>query len=173
MKKSVQVAIVMGSDSDLEEMSEAAQLLDEFAIENDVFVLSAHRTPEEAVNLAKNAKKQGLKVIIAGAGGAAALPGVIAAHTTIPVIGVPIKSKSLEGLDSLLSIVQMPPGVPVATVGINSAKNAAILAAEIIAVEDSKISEKLENYKKRQGEKVLEKNIKLTKIGWRKYLKDK
>jgi len=170
--KKVQVTIVMGSDSDLEEMSEAAQVLDEFAIENEQLVLSAHRTPEEAVEFAKNAKKRGIKVIIAGAGGSAALPGVIAAYTTLPVIGVPIKSKSLEGLDSLLSIVQMPPGIPVATVGINSAKNAAILAAEIIAVENSEISEKLANYKKQQGAKVLQKNMKLTEIGWRKYLKD-
>src|SRR3989344_1013059 len=170
--KRAQITIMMGSDSDLEEMSEAAQVLDEFAIENEQLVLSAHRTPKEIVDFAKNAKKRGIKVIIAGAGGSAALPGVIAAYTTLPVIGVPIKSKPLEGLDSLLSIVQMPPGVPVATVGINSAKNAAILAAEIIAVEDSKISEKLEKYKKLQGEKVFEKNIKLTKICWRKNLKD-
>ena len=170
--KRAQITIMMGSDSDLEEMSEASQVLDEFAIENEQLVLSAHRTPKEIVDFAKNAKKRGIKVIIAGAGGSAALPGVIAAYTTLPVIGVPIKSKPLEGLDSLLSIVQMPSGVPVATVGINSAKNAAILAAEIIAVEDSEISEKLANYKKRQSKKVFEKNIKLTKIGWRKYLKD-
>lgn len=171
--KKVQVAIVMGSDSDLEIMSEAAQILDKFAIENEVLVLSAHRTPQEAIDFAKNAKKKGVKVIIAGAGGAAALPGVIAAYTTLPVIGVPIESKSLDGLDSLLSIVQMPPGVPVATVGINSAKNAAILATEIIALQDSKISEKLEAYKRRQGDTVIKKNMKLAKIGWRKYLGDK
>lgn len=171
--KKPQIAIVMGSDSDLEKMSEAAQILDEFAIENEVLVLSAHRTPEEAIDFAKNAKKRGIKVIIAGAGGSAALPGVIAAYTTLPVIGVPIKSKPLDGLDSLLSIVQMPPGVPVATVGINAAKNAAILAAEIIAAQNSKISEKLEDYKKRQGDTVIKKNIKLAKIGWLKYLKGK
>ena len=168
-----QIAILMGSDSDIEIMSEAVQFLDEIGLSCAIHVLSAHRSPIETADFAQKAKKRGIKVIIAGAGGSAALPGVIAAYTTFPVIGVPIKSKSLDGLDSLLSIVQMPPGVPVATVGINSAKNAAILAAEIIAVQDSKISEKLEDYKKRQSDTVIKKNIKLKKIGWLKYLKDK
>src|SRR3989344_2175779 len=170
--KRAQITIMMGSDSDLEEMSEAAQVLDEFAIENEQLVLSAHRTPKEIVDFAKNAKKRGIKVIIAGAGGSAALPGVIAAYTTLPVIGVPIKSKPLEGLDSLLSIVQMPPGVPVATVGINSAKNAAILAAEIIAVGDQKVAEKLDTYKLKIKKEVLVKNDKMQKLGWQKYLKE-
>src|SRR3989344_6258015 len=167
-----QIAIIMGSDSDLEVMKDASKILDELHVKNESIILSTHRAPEETAKYAKEAKSRGVKVIIAGAGGAAALPGSIASLTVLPVIGVPIMTKSLEGLDSLLSIVQMPSGVPVATVGINSAKNAAILAAEIIAVEDSEISEKLANYKKRQSKKVFEKNIKLTKIGWRKYLKD-
>lgn len=170
--KKPQVAIVMGSDSDLNKMSEAAQILDELGIENEVLVLSAHRTPEETTDFAQNAKKRGLKVIIAGAGGAAALPGTIAALTTLPVIGVPIKSKSLEGLDSLLSITQMPPGVPVATVGINAAKNAGLLAAKIIGVCDAKVLKKIESYQKEQKQSVIKKNLKLQKVGWKKYVKD-
>lgn len=171
--KKPQVAIVMGSDSDLNKMSEAAQILDELGIENEVLVLSAHRTPEETTDFAQNAKKRGLKVIIAGAGGAAALPGTIAALTTLPVIGVPIKSKSLEGLDALLSIAQMPPGVPVATVGIDGAKNAGLLAAQVIAVSNNKVASRIEKYKKDQKQNVLKKNSRLQKIGWRKYLDKK
>ena len=169
----MQVAILMGSDSDLQVMAEAAQFLDEIGISNEVQVISAHRTPSQTTEFARKAKNLGIKVIIAGAGGSAALPGVIAAYTTIPVIGVPIKSKSLDGIDSLLSIAQMPPGVPVATVGINAAKNAAILSSEIIATCDSKVAKKLDNYKKQQSEVVIKKNTKLQKIGWSKYLKDK
>lgn len=170
--KKPQVAIVMGSDSDLNKMSEAAQILDELGIENEVLVLSAHRTPEETTDFAQNAKKRGLKVIIAGAGGAAALPGTIAALTTLPVIGVPIKSKSLEGLDSLLSITQMPPGVPVATVGIDSAQNAGLLAAIIIGAQDLKVDKKVEDYKKSLQQKVIKKNKQLVKVGWAKYIKE-
>ena len=170
--KKPQVAIVMGSDSDLNKMSEAAQILDELGIENEVLVLSAHRTPEETTDFAQNAKKRGLKVIIAGAGGAAALPGTIAALTTLPVIGVPIKSKSLEGLDSLLSITQMPPGVPVATVGIDSAQNAGLLAAIIIGAQDLKVNKKVEDYKKSLQQKVIKKNKQLVKVGWAKYIKE-
>src|SRR3989344_6586157 len=133
-----QVGILMGSDSDLEIMSEAAKILDDLGVKNEISILSTHRAAEETAKYAKSAKAKGLKVIIAGAGGAAALAGSIASLTTLPVIGVPVNSKPLEGLDSLLSIVQMPPGVPVATVGINSAKNAAILAAQIIAQADQK-----------------------------------
>ncbi|OGD86155.1 5-(carboxyamino)imidazole ribonucleotide mutase [Candidatus Curtissbacteria bacterium RIFCSPLOWO2_01_FULL_41_18] len=162
----------MGSDSDLNKMSEAAQILDELGIENEVLVLSAHRTPEETTDFAQNAKKRGLKVIIAGAGGAAALPGTIAALTTLPVIGVPIKSKSLEGLDSLLSITQMPPGVPVATVGIDSAQNAGLLAAIIIGAQDLKVDKKVEDYKKSLQQKVIKKNKQLVKVGWAKYIKE-
>ena len=170
--KKPQVAIVMGSDSDLNKMSEAAQILDELGIENEVLVLSAHRTPEETTDFAQNAKKRGLKVIIAGAGGAAALPGTIAALTTLPVIGVPIKSKSLEGLDSLLSITQMPPGVPVATVGIDSAQNAGLLAAIIIGAQYLKVDKKVEDYKKSLQQKVIKKNKQLVKVGWAKYIKE-
>ena len=168
-----QVGIIMGSDSDLEVMTDAAKVLDEVKIAYELSVLSAHRTPEETASYAKNAQARGLKVIIAGAGGAAALPGSIAAQTILPVIGVPIKSKSLEGLDALLSIVQMPPGIPVACVSLNGAKNAGLLAAEIIAVDDPIIREKIALYRKKFKEEVLSKNTKLKKIGWTKYLKEK
>lgn len=168
--KKAQVGIVMGSDSDLEIMSEAVKILDELEISHELSVLSAHRTPQETTNYAKAAQEKGLKVIIAGAGGAAALPGVIASQTTLPIIGVPVKSKSVEGLDALLSIAQMPPGIPVACVGINGAKNAGLLAAEIIATGDIKLAQKLEAFKKKQKQGVLEKNAKLQKIGWKKYL---
>ena len=171
--RKAQVGIVMGSDSDLEVMTDAAKVLDEVKIAYELSVLSAHRTPEETASYAKNAQARGLKVIIAGAGGAAALPGSIAAQTILPVIGVPIKSKSLEGLDALLSIVQMPPGIPVACVILNGAKNAGLLAAEIIAVDDPIIREKIALYRKKFKEEVLSKNTKLKKIGWTKYLKEK
>jgi len=167
-----EVAIVMGSDSDLNVMSDAAKFLEQIGIACELLILSTHRAPKETSDFAKSAKEKGIKVIIAGAGGAAALPGSIAAATTLPVIGVPVKSKSLEGLDSLLSIVQMPPGVPVATVGINSAKNAAILAAQIIAVGNSKVAEKIQEYKKKLNTEVLEKNSKLKKIGYNKCLEN-
>ena len=170
MKKSVKVAIIMGSDSDLEKMSEAAKILDELQIGYEVQVLSAHRTPEETAAFAKSAQKRNLKVIIAAAGGAAHLAGTIAAQTTLPVIGVPIKSKSLDGIDSLLSIVQMPSGVPVATVGIDSAPNAALLAAMIIGTFDQKVNQRIKKYKEQLRRKNLEKNSKLLKIGWKKYL---
>ena len=167
------VGIVMGSDSDLEKMSQAAQVLDDLKIENEILVLSAHRSPKETSDYSISAKKRGLKVIIAGAGGSAALPGSVAALTTLPVIGVPIKSKSLEGLDSLLSIAQMPPGVPVATVGIDGARNAGILAATIIGAGDKKVSKKVENFKKDLRQGVIKKNKKLQKLGWEIYLKEK
>ena len=173
MKKNPQVAIVMGSDSDLEVMSEAAKVLDELSLSYEIAVLSTHRVAEETSAFAKSAKKRGFKVLIAGAGGAAALPGSIASLTILPVIGVPILTKSMEGLDSLLSIAQMPPGVPVATVGINGAKNAGILAAQIIATSDSLVERKLSEYKSKQKKEVLLKNKKLHQIGWLKYLKEK
>lgn len=173
MKKNPQVAIVMGSDSDLEVMTEAARVLDELKVSYEIAVLSTHRVAEETSAFAKSAKQKGFKVLIAGAGGAAALPGAIAAYTTLPVIGVPITTKSLEGLDSLLSIAQMPPGVPVATVGIEGAKNAGLLAAQIIATFDPSVDKKLSEYKSKQGKEVLLKNKKLHKIGWLKYLKEK
>ena len=173
MKKNPQVAIVMGSDSDLKVMSDAAKILDELSVSYEIAILSTHRVAEETSAFAKSAKQKGFKVLIAGAGGAAALPGSLASLTTLPVIGVPIKSKSLEGLDSLLSIAQMPPGVPVATVGINAAKNAGLLAAQIIATFDSAVDKKLAQYKSKQKQEVLLKNKKLHKVGWLKYLKER
>jgi 5-(carboxyamino)imidazole ribonucleotide mutase len=138
------VAIIMGSDSDWPVMEEAAKALDSFGISYSADVVSAHRMPEEMVEFAKSAASKGYKVIIAGAGGAAHLPGMVASLTTLPVIGVPVSLKNLDGMDSLLSIVQMPGGVPVATVGIDNAKNAGILAARIIGSSDSEVSKKIE-----------------------------
>lgn len=137
------VAIIMGSDSDWPVMEEAAKALDSFGISYSAEVVSAHRMPEEMVNFAKSAAARGYKVIIAGAGGAAHLPGMVAALTTLPVIGVPVSLKNLDGMDSLLSIVQMPGGVPVATVGIDNAKNAGILAARILGSTDAAIAQKI------------------------------
>lgn len=137
------VAIIMGSDSDWPVMEEAALVLDKFGISYTAAVISAHRMPLEMVEFAQSAQKSGIKVIIAGAGGAAHLPGMVASLTTLPVIGVPVPLKNLDGLDSLLSIVQMPAGIPVATVGIGNAKNAALLAARILAVTDKSLSEKV------------------------------
>lgn len=148
------VAILMGSSSDSEVMQPAVDVLKEFGIETEVHVISAHRTPERAFEYAKGAAAAGLDVIIAGAGGAAHLPGVLAALTPLPVIGVPVKSAALNGLDSLLSIVQMPSGVPVATVGINGAKNAGILAAEIIGVRDGDVRKKVQDYKAKLAQLV-------------------
>ena len=143
------VGIIMGSQSDWEVMKEAKDQLDELSITNEQLIISAHRTPNRILDYAKKSLENGIKVIIAGAGGAAHLPGMMASHTTIPVIGVPIESTSLNGIDSLLSIVQMPKGIPVATVSIGKtgAKNAAILAAEILSLQDEKIREKLSSWK--------------------------
>lgn len=157
----VKVGIVMGSDSDLPVMKEAASVLDEFGIGYEIKVLSAHRTPKQSAEYSSTAYDRGLKVIIAGAGGAAHLAGAMAAHSALPIIGVPVISKSLDGLDSLLSTVQMPPGVPVATVGINGAKNAGLLAAQIIATGEKEIYDKYVEYKKKQEEKSLAKNEKI------------
>ncbi len=144
----IQIGIIMGSKSDLPVMQNAIDILKEFEIEIEVDIVSAHRTPQKMFDYAKNAKRRGLKVIIAGAGGAAHLPGMVASLTTIPVIGVPVKSSnSLDGWDSILSILQMPNGVPVATVALNASKNAGILAAQIIATFDKNIADKLEFYK--------------------------
>ena len=173
MMKNPQVAIIMGSDSDLEVMSESAKVLDELSVSYEMAILSTHRVAQETSDFAKNAKQKGFKVLIAGAGGAAALPGSIASLTTLPVIGVPIATKSLEGLDSLLSIAQMPSGVPVATVGINAAKNAGLLATQIIATFDTSVAKNLSEYKSKQRIDVLLKNKKLHQVGWLKYLKDK
>lgn len=149
------MGIIMGSESDLKVMQEAVDVLKEFGVEHELTVVSAHRTPERLMEYAKTAKERGLRVVIAGAGGAAHLPGMVAAVTTLPVIGVPIKSSnSIDGWDSVLSILQMPAGVPVATVALNGAKNAGILAAQIIGSADKAISEKLGNYKKQLKDKV-------------------
>lgn len=168
-----QVAIIMGSDSDLEVMSEAAKVLEEFGIESEVDIVSAHRTPEKMFEYAKNAEKLGIKVIIAGAGGSAHLPGMTASLTTLPVIGVPVKTKNMEGLDSLLSIVQMPPGVPVATVAINGAKNAGILAAQIIGINDENLKQKIQEYKTNLQQQVDQKSEKLLSVGFKGYLEEK
>ena len=152
------VGIIMGSDSDLPVMEAAFQVLKEFNIPYEVKILSAHRTPDQHSEYSKSAKDRGLKVIIAAAGGAAHLPGVTAAQTILPVIGVPIKSKSLEGMDSLLSIVQMPPGIPVATVSIDGAKNAALLAVQILGISTESIQKKLTDYKKKMETESMGKN---------------
>jgi len=156
------VGILMGSDSDLPIMKEAADVLSEFKIQYEVKVISAHRSPEILADYAGSAVKRGVKIIIAGAGGAAHLPGVTAAFTPLPVIGIPIKGKSLEGLDSLLSIVQMPAGVPVATVGINQAKNAGLLAVQMLALSDANLFKKMILYKKKLSEESQKKNEKLS-----------
>jgi phosphoribosylamine---glycine ligase len=154
-----QVLIIMGSDSDLPVMETAGELLNKFGIPYEMTIASAHRTPERAIRLASEAEKKGFDVVITGAGMAAHLAGVVAAHTILPVIGVPIDSSSLKGLDSLLSTVQMPPGVPVAAMSIGKAgaKNAAILAAQIIARKDKQISKKLKAYKKEMAKEVEQK----------------
>jgi len=154
----IEVGIIMGSDSDLPIMEDAVKVLKEFGIGYEVKVLSAHRTPNQHAEYSKTAIDRGLKVIIAAAGGAAHLPGVTAAQTTLPVIGVPIKGKALEGMDALLSIVQMPPGIPVATVAINGAKNAAILAVSIISLVNPDIQLKLTDYKRKMEKESLAKN---------------
>lgn len=160
------VGIIMGSDSDLPIMQQAAEMLTMFNIPFELTIVSAHRTPERMVDYAKNAHQRGLKVIIAGAGGAAHLPGMVAAITSLPVVGVPIKSSnSVDGWDSILSILQMPGGVPVATVALNGAKNAGILAAQMIGNHDAVVSKALEAYKLQIGTEVLEKADKL-KANW-------
>ena len=148
----------MGSDSDLPTMKSAVEILEEFGLETEVCILSAHRTPIEMMNFAKEAEFNNVKVIIAGAGGSAHLPGMIAALTIIPVIGVPVESKSLKGIDSLLSIAQMPAGVPVATVAINGSKNAGLLAAQIVALNDHTINQKLKAFRKNMHDEVFTKN---------------
>ena len=158
-----QVGIIMGSDSDMKVMDAAAKVLKEFEVEFELTIVSAHRTPLRMLEYATKAKQRGLKVIIAGAGGAAHLPGMVASLTILPVIGVPIKSSnSIDGWDSILSILQMPKGVPVATVALDGAKNAAILAVEILAISDEKLSEKLLEFKKNMQEEVMEKVKKLS-----------
>lgn len=157
------IGIVMGSDSDLPTMMAASKVCDEFNIPYEIRILSAHRTPVDMAKYAQEAHMRGIKVIIAGAGGAAHLPGMIAAHSPLPVIGVPVSTEALSGLDSLLSIVQMPSGVPVATVAIGGAKNAALLAIEILATSDEKITKKIINYKENAAEESRKKNKRMPK----------
>jgi len=157
------VGIIMGSDSDLPVMQQAAEMLKEFGVPHEITVVSAHRTPQRLFEYARTAEARGLEVIIAGAGGAAHLPGMVASLTPLPVIGVPVKASSLEGLDALLSIVQMPAGVPVATVAINNAKNAGILAAQILGVKFPEIRARLTAYKTQLEKSVLEKAEKMEK----------
>lgn len=161
------VGIIMGSDSDLDIMQAASDILKQFDIAHEVTVVSAHRTPLRMVEYAQKARDRGLRVIIAGAGGAAHLPGMIASITPLPVIGVPIKSSnSIDGWDSVLSILQMPNGVPVATVALNAAKNAGILAAEIIGSADDAVSAKVSEYKNSLSDEVIQKVEKMKKAGW-------
>ena len=171
MSKAV-VGIIMGSDSDLPVMSAAAQMCEEFGIEFEIDIVSAHRTPAKLIEYSASAESRGIKVIIAGAGGAAHLPGMVASETVLPVIGVPVRSSSLDGMDSLLSIVQMPGGVPVATVAINGAKNAGILAAQIIGAGDSSLREKIALFKSDMKAQVDAKSEKLSKVEYRQYLKE-
>ncbi len=157
MKKAT-VSIVMGSDSDMEVMKKSAEFLNELGVPNEMTIVSAHRTPERLFNFAKNAEKNGVRVIIAGAGGAAHLPGMIASISSVPVIGVPIKSSnSIDGWDSVLSILQMPAGVPVATVALNGGRNAGILAAQILGASDQKLRQKITDFKKDLSDEVIKK----------------
>lgn len=169
MKKPL-VGIIMGSDSDLSVLKEAAKILEDFGIEYEITIVSTHRTPERMFKYAKEAEERGLEIIIAGAGGAAHLPGMVASLTPLPVIGVPIKTSSLQGVDSLLSIVQMPEGVPVATVAINNAKNAGILAAEILGVKYPEIRSRVAQYKEKLKKEVEGKAENLENIGYEKYI---
>ena len=159
------VSIIMGSTSDLPIMEQAAKLLDEFEIPFEINALSAHRTPDQAMDFARNAAVRGIRVIIAGAGGAAHLPGVVAALTPLPVIGVPIKASiSIDGWDSILSILQMPPGIPVATVGLDGARNAGILAAQILGTGDPEIMEKMLKFKESLASKIVKANEELSRV---------
>jgi|SRR6185369_9090190 len=164
------VSIILGSDSDLSVMKDATDVLEEFGVANEILVISAHRNPE---GLSQHIKSSPAKVFIGAAGGAAHLPGVIAAQTIAPVIGVPIKTKNMEGLDSLLSIAQMPSGVPVATVAINGARNAGILAVQILATADGALQKKLVDFKQKMKEGVEKKSKKLQELGVEKYLSEK
>lgn len=166
------VGIVMGSDSDLAVMSKAADMLEELGIGYQIRIISAHRGPDVLAEWAGSAEERGMKVIIAGAGMAAALPGMCAALSALPVIGVPLSGKKLDGMDAVFSILQMPPGVPVAAVAVDGAKNAALLAAKILAVSDVKLSERLKSYALEQKEQVAAKDARLQKLGCKGYLAD-
>ena len=167
------ILIIMGSDSDLPVMKEAAEVLDQMGISYHLTIVSAHRTPQRLFDESKAAKSNGYKCIIAGAGGAAHLPGMAASITPLPVIGVPIKSSNLSGVDSLYSIVQMPPGIPVATMAINGAKNAGLFAAKIIANAKPELWEVIENYMQNLEQQVLDKAVNLENLGYKAYLESK
>jgi len=172
-EKQAIISIIMGSDSDLNVMKQAADFLKEMNIPFEITLISAHRTPDRLYDFAKNAHNRGVKVVIAGAGGAAHLPGMVAAMSPLPIIGVPIKSSnSIDGWDSILSILQMPNGVPVATVALNAAKNAGILAAQIIGTQDPVVLQRLIKYKERMQNEVQSKYEKLDRIGYDDYDKD-
>lgn len=164
MNQNPEVGIIMGSDSDLKVMKEAADILDQFGISHEIRIISAHRTPDHMFEYSKSAATRGLKIIIAGAGGAAHLPGMVASLTTLPVIGVPIKSSnSIDGWDSILSILQMPNGVPVATVALNGAKNAGLLACKIMGLQNQNISTQLQDFMDNMKTQVLEKDLSVSK----------
>lgn len=165
-----QIGIIMGSDSDLPTMKEAIAVCEEFQVPVEVAIVSAHRTPERMVQYASQAHHRGLKVIIAGAGGAAHLPGMVAALTPLPVIGVPVSSRHLNGVDSLYSIVQMPGGIPVATVAIGNAKNAGLLAVQILATHQPKLLELVQQYRQSLKDSVMEKQARLDHLGYQEYL---
>ena len=165
------VGIIMGSDSDLPTMQAAIAACEEFSVPHEVAIVSAHRTPDRMVDYAKQAHLRGLKVIIAGAGGAAHLPGMVAALTPLPVIGVPVASRHLQGLDSLYSIVQMPAGIPVATVAIGNARNAGLLAVQILATHNADLLKQVQDYRQSLAEMVLDKQAKLDAIGYQAYLR--
>lgn len=166
------VGIIMGSDSDLPSMEAAIAVCEEFGIGHEVAIVSAHRTPERMVDYAKNAHTRGIKVIIAGAGGAAHLPGMVASLTPLPVIGVPVTTRQLSGVDSLYSIVQMPAGIPVATVAIGNAKNAGLLAVQILAANDGELLAKVQQYRANLCQSVIDKQSKLDELGYKQYLKN-
>jgi len=164
------VGIIMGSDSDLPTMKEAIAICEEFDVPSEVAIVSAHRTPQRMFEYAQTAHQRGLKVIIAGAGGAAHLPGMVASLTPLPVIGVPVQTRTLQGIDSLYSIVQMPGGIPVATVAIGNAKNAGLLAVQILASHQPELLEKVQKYRETLAESVIDKQTKLEQLGYQKYL---
>jgi 5-(carboxyamino)imidazole ribonucleotide mutase len=166
------VGIIMGSDSDLPVMAEAAAILKQLGVAAETTIVSAHRTPQRLVDYAQAARGRGLKVIVAGAGGAAHLPGMVASHTTLPVVGVPIQTKAFQGLDSLLSIVQMPAGIPVATVAVGGGRNAGLLAARILAAADTALADRLEAYARALEAEVLAKAGRLEALGPEDYLKN-
>jgi 5-(carboxyamino)imidazole ribonucleotide mutase len=167
---SLQVGIIMGSDSDLPTMKDAIAVCEEFGIECEVAIVSAHRTPERMFEYAQTAHKRGIKVIIAGAGGAAHLPGMVASLTPLPVIGVPVATRNLQGVDSLYSIVQMPAGIPVATVAIGNAKNAGLLAVQILATHQPELLERVQAYRQSLCDMVMDKQNTLAELGYQEYL---